>query len=116
VGGAATKVPCGTCLGTISTKAQNSSSCVAKPGCGYKADATTGVITGTACPVGRYNAGGNKQPCTKCPGGLTTSAVKADSIDKCLAPDGYYKASARVGLTHPSMRERKASTGFCASA
>lgn len=90
VAGGATKVPCGTGATTTTTGTQTSASCINKPGYGYYADTTARGFTTRLCPAGSYSAGGNKQPCTPCPAGLTTASDGSTSITQCSAPPGYF--------------------------
>ena len=43
-----------------------------------------------SCIAGFYNPGFNTRACTRCPGGLTTTAPGATSPADCVAPAGSY--------------------------
>lgn len=94
VAGGATKIPCnqGTTTGatTVSTGSQSAASCVAKPGYGYKKDATAALgFTTTLCAKNTYSAGLTQKSCTACPAGLATADVGSTAIAQCSAPAGY---------------------------
>lgn len=70
---------------TATTLAKNASSCITQPGCGMFKNGTA-----TACRIGTFSSGNHKQPCTSCPGSLTTEAARAESVSACMAGPGFF--------------------------
>jgi hypothetical protein len=86
LGASAQRTPCGPCLMTATTLAQNASACITQPGCGFNVASSTAAV----CSLGTYSSGSSQQPCTPCPAGLTTLAASAKTIQECMAPPGYF--------------------------
>lgn len=78
-------VPFALAVMTATNLANNASSCITQPGCGFSKDGTA-----TACRKGTYSSGNHRQPCTSCPGSLTTVAGGAESVSTCMAPPGFF--------------------------
>lgn len=97
-------VPCKPCPANMQTQDEGATSvdaCLAPPGYGLppRAAGAAALANSSAaappagailCPLGSYNPGWNKEPCTLCGGeGLTTDALGSQGADDCKIPRGY---------------------------
>jgi hypothetical protein len=54
---------------------------VTKAGHGFVSEGNS--TFGSVCPIGAFNAMGNKRQCIPCPGNLTTAAVALFEVASC---------------------------------
>jgi hypothetical protein len=73
----------------------NVTACYTKPGYGYYSGAAS------ICPKGYYNAGNNREPCTRCPNGKSTFFEGSPSVADCIAyAAGYGKVGSAAALCY----------------
>ncbi|WIA12448.1 hypothetical protein OEZ85_012483 [Tetradesmus obliquus] len=73
----------------------NVTACYTKPGYGYYSGAAS------ICPKGYYNAGDNREPCTRCPNGKSTFFEGSTSLADCMAyAAGYGKVGSAAALCY----------------
>jgi hypothetical protein len=81
--------------GLTSNGYYNVTACYTKPGYGYYSGAAS------ICPKGYYNAGNNREPCTRCPNGKSTFFEGSTSVADCIAyAAGYGKVGSAAALCY----------------
>lgn len=70
--------------------------CLVPPGYGWNVSSATAY----PCPLGYFNDGWNKEPCTRCGlGSFTTENMTSKSSDYCMIPAGHRTVRSADGLT-----------------